>query len=255
MKGLTAVIGIIGGFAVIVWGMSGANVPLMQFWQFASILIVVGGTLGATLTSFTINQFLKGFASLKQVIFPPVFPYSEMIVKFRDMADEVRQEGTIGLQRYENEADDKLMRDGIIQILSGASSQDELEQRLEPMLESIVESSKSNQEVFAKMGMYSPAFGMAGTLIGLIAMLATLKDPSGVGPKMALALITTLYGVLLANLVFMPLASRIAKNTESELQYKRLIVNGLLAILETETGAELVDRLRSHVPPDIPIDV
>jgi len=255
MKGLTAVIGIIGGFAVIVWGMTGANVPLIQFWQFASILIVVGGTLGATLTSFTISQLLKGFSSLKQVLFPPVFPYSEMIVKFRDMADLVRQEGTVGLQRYEDEAEDNLMRDGIIQILSGASSTDELEQRLEPKLDSIRDSSKSNQEVFAKMGMFSPAFGMAGTLIGLIAMLATLKDPSGVGPKMALALITTLYGVLLANLVFIPLASRIAQNTEAELQYKALIIHGLLAILDVETGAELVDKLRSHVPPDIPIDV
>jgi len=258
MKGLTAVIGIIGGFVLMIWSISIVG-DISPYFKFAgggsSVIIVFGGTLAAALTSFTISQFLKGLVSLKDVIFPPKFPYSETIVQFRQMADDFRREGTIGLQRYEDEASDDLMRFGIIQILSGASTSDELRSRILPKLETIREASKSNQEVFSKMGSYAPAFGMAGTLIGLIAMLATLKDPSGIGPKMSTALITTLFGVLTANLVFLPLSSRIAKNTEAELQYKELIVSGLLALFEASTGDDLVDRLMAYVPQEEEVNI
>lgn len=254
MKGLTAVIGIIVGLGFVGYGI--LNVGSIQAYgldySLPAILIVFGGTFGATLTSFTLRQFIKGFASLKDVIFPKEFPYWETIERFKEMADESRREGPMALQNYLPNIEDDLMRFGINQMLSGVMAEEEMRNRITPKLETIIEDSKANQDVFAKMGKYAPAFGMAGTLIGLIAMLATLKDPSGIGFKMATALITTLFGLMLANLVCLPLASRIAKRTEAELKYKGLVAEGVIGLLKVSLGRELEEVLSGHVPPEIP---
>ena len=123
-----------------------------------------------------------------------------------------------------------------------------LEQQLRPKLDVIRREAGSNQEIFAKLGSYAPAFGMAGTLIGLVAMLSTLDDPGSIGPKMAVALITTLYGVLVANMFCIPLASKITENTNAELAYKQMIVEGMVNLLEAPDPDGLVDQLVARVP-------
>jgi chemotaxis protein MotA len=103
---------------------------------------------------------------------------------------------------------------------------------------------KVGREIFTEMGKYAPAFGMVGTLIGLVQMLATLNDPSTIGPKMAVALLTTFYGAILANLFFVPMANKLKRRSETETLEMQLIIEGLLAIQEGENPNILVDRLK-----------
>lgn len=247
--GLTAVIGLIGGVVVIGYGIfASAGGAFRSFLSVPSIFIVIGGATFSTITSFSFRQFIGGMKSLQYIFVPKSFPFAATIAQFREMASTLRREGPVGLERLLEDIDDDLMQFGTDLILGGVAEATALEEQLRPKLSVIRREAASNQEIFGKMGAYAPAFGMAGTLIGLVAMLSTLDDPGSIGPKMAVALITTLYGVLVANMVCIPLASKTAENTNAELNYKQMIMEGMINLLEAPDPDGLVEQLAAHVP-------
>ena len=243
--GLTAVAGLVICIGAILYGISQTG-QFGAFVNMPSVFIVVVGATGATIASFTFRQFVSGMKSMKDIFVPKTFPYASTISQFREMAGLLRREGPMGLQTIT--AEDELMEYGVDLILGGTAESATLEQQLRPKLDVIRREAASNQEILGKMGSYAPAFGMAGTLIGLVAMLTTLDDPGSIGPKMAVALITTLYGVLVANMICIPLSSKITENTNAELSYKQMIVEGMVNLLEAPDPDGLVDQLIARVP-------
>ena len=174
------------------------------------------------------------------------FPYAETIQQFKEMASVLRREGPMGLQAVD--ISDDLMQFGTELILGGVADSETLSSQMMPRLDAIKADANSNQVVWVTLGTFAPAYGMIGTLVGLVAMLAALDDPSSIGPKMSVALITTLYGALIANAATAPIANKIGVNTEEELVYKDMVVAGMVELLNAPDPDGMVDMMLSRVP-------
>jgi chemotaxis protein MotA len=217
-----------------------------QFIDPPSVFIVIIGAIGVTFASGSFRQFMNAMAAMPKIFTPISWPYAETIKQFREMAAVLRREGPMGLQSIEIE--DDLMEFGTQLILGGVAESGELSNQLDPRLAQVKADSSTNASVWVAFGGFAPAYGMAGTLIGLVAMLGSLDDPGSIGPKMAVALITTLYGTLVANMICLPIANKISVNTSEEIAYKDMVVAGMITLLDAPDPDGLVDMMMARVP-------
>ena len=224
--------------------MAGGNFGM--FIDPISILVVFVGPIGVTLASGTMRQFSNAMGAAGSIWGATAFPYAETIQQFKEMASVLRREGPMGLQAVD--ITDDLMQFGTELILGGVADSETLSAQMMPRLDAIKADAGSNQVVWVTIGSFAPAYGMIGTLIGLVAMLANLSDPSTLGPSMAVAMITTLYGTLVANLVAAPVANKIGCNTDEELVYKDMVVAGMIELLNAPDPDGMVDTMLSRVP-------
>ena len=223
---------------------SGGNFGM--FIDVPSLLICIPGPIGMGLASGTMRQFSNAMAAAGSIWGASSFPYAETIQQFKEMASVLRREGPMGLQAVD--ISDDLMQFGTELILGGVADSETLSSQMMPRLDAIKADAKSNQVVWVTLGTFAPAYGMIGTLVGLVAMLAALDDPSSIGPKMSVALITTLYGALIANAATAPIANKIGVNTEEELVYKDMVVAGMVELLNAPDPDGMVDMMLSRVP-------
>ena len=207
-----------------------------------SLIIVLGGTSAAVAVNFKTDE-LTSFPPLVKAFFkhnPP--SYKGYIGQFTELARQSRREGLLVLDSKLKDLDDDLMRLGLEQAIDGREKED-----IESILDHKIETSEKELDLLpsmlSKAGMYAPAFGMIGTLIGLIQMLQNLDDPTQIGQGMATAMITTFYGAVLANLVFLPMASKAKKQTEALKTKNDLIVAGVLMIVKGENPSTVEERL------------
>jgi len=218
------------------------------FIHMPSMLIVVGGTFAATLINFPLPEVMKIMkTSMKAfkaddydptVIVPIMISYSKM----------ARQEGLLSLENGLEDMQNSFLRGGMRLVIDGTAPE-EVRETMETELEYLEERHKRAQLLFSTMAKYAPAFGMIGTVIGLISMLKTMNDPSTIGPSMAVALITTFYGALLANLVFMPIAGKLKTRTADESLMRRIIMEGLLMIQAQTNPRYVGQKLVAYLPP------
>jgi len=251
MAGVGTAIGLVIGISFMILAILIGKGSMLTFASPLSALIVFGGSFAAVLVSFSPEQIINSFKSLKSVFLPKTFPYKETIAQIYNMAIITRREGVPGLENEARrlESENKELAD-IVDLASVTPEVEDLRELVEARILALRKQHKSNEEVFRKMGGYAPAFGMAGTLIGLIMMLATLDKPETIGPSMAVALITTLYGVLAANLMLLPLASKIAGQSLREADYSQMMVEGVMRVASGEGPANIVEKLKTMVPPD-----
>lgn len=244
---LSTIIGIITGAALI----SGAIIlegDVGAFLSLESFLIVIGGTLGATLASFPLQNF-KALANILRTAFKEkTMAASETIALLVQLAEKARREGLLALEDDVAELDDEFLEKGIQLVVDGTDP--ELTRSiLETELSFLEERHKSGQGMFQTMGAFSPAFGMAGTLIGLISMLGELDDPDAIGPGMAIALLTTLYGLLAANVVFFPIANKLKSKSSDEILLKEVMLEGILSIQAGENPRIVEEKLKAFLAP------
>jgi len=176
--------------------------------------------------------------------FDPTVPVPSMV----EYAEIVRREGLLSLESSVDDVEDSFLRSGLRLIIDGTDP-DEVREILETEMEYLAERHKRAQQMFLAMAKYLPGFGMIGTLIGLIAMLQSLDDPKTIGPKMAVALITTFYGALLSNLVFMPIAGKLKTRTEDESLMRRIILEGIIMIQAQANPRFIGQKLLAYLPP------
>lgn len=245
---LTTILGILVGIVILgVSIASGSN--LASFLNVPSIGIVLGGTLAATAVHFPLKQVLS------------IIPLTLVAMRGRDgraralihdlveFSKKARREGLLAMEQEAAEHPNEFLRKGIQLVVDG--TEPELVRGImEIDLAAHEERHAVGQEIMQSMGAYAPAFGMIGTLIGLIQMLSRLDDPDAVGPGMAVALITTLYGVILANLVFLPLAGKLRLRSMEERLEKELIVEGVLSIQAGENPRIVEEKLLAFLSPD-----
>lgn len=234
----------------MVYGQSDVAKALMSFLHAPSFIITVGGSMAATLTmSASIGDYIKGLKSFGIAL--KNFDYDETakIRQIIELSNVARKEGLLALEEAANTSiDDEFMKKGILLIVDGTDPEfvrSILETELE-CVETRHKSVISFWENFASMG---PAWGMIGTLIGLVNMLYEMSDPSSLGPSMAVALITTLYGSLLANWICAPVAGKLKSNNAAEMMMKEIMIEGLLSIQAGENPRVIEEKLKSFLSP------
>ena len=244
---LATIIGIVLSFGLVISAiLTGSS--LMVFVSIPSVFIVVGGTVGASLVNFPLGHVLGVIGVIKNTFFTSTDEPGEIIVRFMDYANRARREGILSLEPVIKEIDDDYMRKGLQLTVDGLEPQT-IQEILETEVSYLQERHETGAEVVAVMGTIAPAMGMIGTVIGLVQMLQTMDDPSTIGPAMAVALLTTLYGALLANLVFNPMAGKLKMRSKQEVLIREMIMEGILAISKGENPRIIEEKLNSYLPP------
>ena len=225
-----------------------AIVSLGAFVDTASLLIVGFGSVAAVAICYPLNIFLSIIQVTKQAFLYKPRDTKAILAMLQDMSNRARREGTLALEEFIDKVDDDYFSRGVQLVVDGHEP-NAIEDLLYNEIEKIKERHEQGIGMWENFALLSPAFGMIGTLIGLVKMLGNMSDPTAIGPSMAVALLTTLYGSLIANVVELPLKKKLKFRSDLEIQEKEIIAQGLLSILVRETPRFLVDRLNTQLAP------
>ncbi|MBA7649762.1 Chemotaxis protein PomA [subsurface metagenome] len=217
-----------------------------MFFNIPSIMITVGGMASATLIHFSLGTVLKIFSIAKNALFNEMESEHEVVQRLVDYAAINRRDGALALEQQLEGVQDTFLIKGIQMLIDG-QEEDTIDQQLSIEVQYLQERHDTGKKVLEFMGASAPAFGMIGTLIGLIQMLRNLDSPNSIGSGMATALLTTFYGALLANLVFLPLAGKLGLRSKMETTQKEMIVQGMLAIARGENPTAVRERMQAFV--------
>jgi chemotaxis protein MotA len=241
------IVGILCGFSLVVAAMVQGG-GISWFLDGPSAMIVMGGTLGATLISYPLGDILSVFKVAKNVFRKKRFDTAGVIRQLVQMSRTSRRDGILSLQGTVTGIEDPFMLKAITLIMDTPDPSG-VTDILETEIDFLAERHRLGAEIFTTMGNFAPAMGLVGTLIGLVQMLRQMSEPSSIGPAMAVALITTFYGVILANLVFLPIAGKLRARSAQEIMMKQLIVNGALAIQAGDNPRVVEQKLHSFIAP------
>ncbi|QTX31660.1 flagellar FlbD family protein [Aminithiophilus ramosus] len=239
---LLAVILVIGG--IVVGGEPGA------FVNFPSLLVTVGGTFGATIMANPMERIRGVGKVLRRAFFaesPDLIGLVQTLVSF---AEKARREGLLALEDDTSELDDQFLRKSIQLVVDGTDPE-LVKGILDTEIGLLEDRHAAGKQMFDTMAELAPAFGMLGTLIGLIQMLRNLSDPDALGPGMAVALITTFYGSFLANVICIPVSRKLAVRSAEEVLSRELMVEGVLAIQAGENPRIVEEKLKVFLPPQL----
>lgn len=244
---ISTLLGLVVGFGLIL-GAIILGQGLGFFIDPVSMMIVMGGTLGATMVAYPMEDVQKLISALMKAFFHSSDPPRELVPRMVEYAKIARRDGVLALENVAGDSDDPFMNQGIQLVVDG--TEPELtRQILDVEIEKVSQRHQVGSSILVSMGNFSPAFGMIGTLIGLILMLQSLDDPSSIGPKMSIALVTTFYGAVLSNLVFLPLAEKLKKRSSEEQLLKEMTLAGILSIQSGDVPRIVEQKLNTFLPP------
>lgn len=250
---LATLIGIVGGivfvFIGIVTGKAGVA-ALGNFGDFVSIVITIGGTMTGLMTSNAMADYINGLKGITLAIKGVKFEQGDTIKKIIDLSNVARKEGLLALEEAAEDIEDTFMKKGVLLIVDGTDP-DLVRAILETELSCIENRHKSVIKFWIDMAAMGPAWGMIGTLIGLVNMLKDLSDASSIGPNMAVALLTTLYGSLIANWLATPISNKLTVNDQQEVMLKEVMIEGLLSIQAGENPRVIEEKLKSFLAPNL----
>jgi len=242
---IATIIGVFCGFAcVIVSVVTGGSAKV--FIHVPSMAITVGGMFSATLIHFSLGQFLRITSVVKKTLFCKLLIEQDLIQKTVNYAAINRRDGALALEQHLAEAGDPFLVKGLQMVIDGQTEED-IDKQLGMEIEYLQQRHQDGKKMLEFMGASAPAFGMIGTLIGLIQMLGSLSSPDGIGAGMATALITTFYGALLANLIFNPLAGKLGIRSKKESMLREMILEGVLCIVRGESPTNVREKLQAFV--------
>ncbi len=230
-----------------------AGLSIINFWNLESLMVVLGGTLSATAIAFRLNEVKRVFGLISFVFKKPAFELDEVVDDIVSLGEAYRKDRQ-SLESQASNLNNRFLKDGVIFITQGLPLDDLRE--IMATREEYRERREANEAGLMKtLGTYSPAFGMVGTLIGLIMMLLGMGSSSGddmaaqLGQSMSIALITTFYGAVLANLLFLPFAEKITSRNKENTVCGELIIEGLMLIHQKKHPIVIRDVLNSYIPP------
>lgn len=241
-------IGITLGFVMIAMAIvsNSDSRGLASFFDVASIFIVVGGLIASLLINFKMKQIKLAGRVLRESFYQNDQRLTELISLFVRLSERARREGILALENELEEVDDPFIRKGILLAVDGIEP-DVIHDIMNAEITAMEERHFQGRTIVEKSGEYAPAWGMVGTLIGLILMLGNLQDPATLGPNMAVALITTLYGVVLANLVFIPMANKLESKTNEEVFIKQIVIEGVIGVQSGQNPRILEEKLSAFL--------
>ncbi len=246
---LATVIGLIAGITLtLVSILMGGEISI--FINIPSFVLVVGGTIASTLINYPLGDVLKVFNTVKNSFIQKLTPVENLIEKLVEFATIARREGILALEGPASELDDDFLQRGV-QLAVDGTAPELLKDILTTELAFMEDRHALGQSVLMAMAAYAPAYGMIGTLIGLVQMLSTMEDPSLIGAGMAVAILTTLYGALISNLVMLPLAGKLKVRTAEELLLREVVIEGILSIQSGDNPRIVEQKLKAFIAPDL----
>lgn len=250
---IATIIGILSSIGLLVASMT-MGVGIEAFLDLPSILIVCGGTACATMISYPLRDCLNTISVLKHAFVTQPVTIGEIIAGFTHFSARARKEGLLALEPSIRQVSDPFLRKGLQLTVDGLEPQ-----AITEILETEIAFQESRHrlgaDIFQTMGNFAPAFGMIGTLLGLISMLRQLDDPSAIGPAMSLALVTTFYGAILANMIFIPIAGKLKARSQDETMIKELILQGILSLCRGDNPRIIEQKLHAFLPPSARISI
>jgi len=245
---IATVLGVISAFGLVIIAIfMGGGIQL--FINIPSLMIVVGGTLGATMINYPLKDVFGVLNVVKKALFTRNIPVDELIKRFIKFANKSRKEGILSLEGEIKNLTDEFLKKGIQLSIDGLEPQ-EISNVLETEVDFIRTRHQMGAEIFTTMGAFAPALGMIGTLIGLVQMLQTMEDPSSIGPAMAVALLTTFYGSIMANIVCLPIAGKLRTRSKEEVLAKEMSIQGIISISNGDNPRILEQKLLAFIPPN-----
>ncbi len=247
---IASLVGLILGMVMVVFGIlsSGGNI-VEDFMDLPSVIITIGGSLAGTLASHKLADFISGLKGIGLAMKEPsVGDASEVISNIINLSNISRKEGLLALEEATHDMDDEFLKKGINLVVDGTDP-DLVRGILETDLINLEARHKKVIGFWEKWAELGPAWGMIGTLIGLVNMLKNLTDSSSIGPNMAVALLTTLYGSLIANWLAGPTAAKLKVNNDMEIMMREITVEGLLSIQAGENPRVIEEKLKSFLAP------
>ena len=244
-----AVIGLFLGLGFILTGqaMEGGNIG--QLLQITAAFIVLGGTTGAVVLSFPPKTLLSAVLMLKNVFMPPKSDFNALITEIGGFATKARKEGIIALEKEAYNASDPLLTLGLGAVADGTDPS-LVREMMENQIEQLENHVNAAAKVYESFGGYSPTLGIIGAVMGLIQVMQNLSDPSKLGAGIAVAFVATIYGLFAANLVMIPLGTRIKFIYQNVFLYKNMILEGVLSIQAGESPVLIERKLRSFILED-----
>lgn len=249
---IASIAGFLLCLGMIVYGIiSACNGDMSGFAHYIdlpSAIITFGGAFFAVLTMNSMKGYIGGLKTFLLIFKSPVYDLGGTIKKIIDLSNIARKDGLLSLEEAANDLEDAFMKKGILLIVDGTDP-DLVRAILEAEMVATEDRHKSNVQFWDDLGGMGPAWGMIGTLVGLVNMLYNMDDASSIGPSMAVALITTLYGSLLANWICAPVAGKLKLNNSNEMQLKTIMIEGLLSIQAGENPRVIEEKLKSFLAP------
>jgi chemotaxis protein MotA len=236
------------GIAILLGGSPSAYIDI------PSIMIVIGGASAATLASYPLLRYMSIPKVCMKAIFAKKQDPVKLVESLVELAEIARRDGILALEASVERIDDAFLVRGVQMAVDG-SDPEVIESIMETELENLMERHEAGKGLLESYAKYAPAFGMIGTLIGLVAMLQNMDDPSKIGAGMAAALLTTLYGALMANVLFSPLADKLGQRSSEEILCKTIVIQGVMAIQAGDNPRNVQSKLMTFVPPNQRIEV
>lgn len=243
------ILGILVGIGLLLYGVMDAKGG-SEFISAGSFAVTIGGALCATMISLPMNKIKAAVSVAKKVFLTKTHPPQELIKTLVGFAEIARRDGILALEEASKDLDDEFLVKGLQLAVDGADPE-LISDIMNTELENIVTRHDNGRKIFEAMGKYAPAFGMVGTLIGLVALLKNLSNPEAIGPAMAIALITTLYGAICANLIFLPVADKLALRSKEEMFLKEIIIQGVMSIQSGDNPRIVEQKLEIFLEPRV----
>ena len=245
---IATVIGVIVAFALILGSIVIGGGSFMAFWDAPSVMVVFGGAVAAALICFPLPNFLSVFSVVMKVFFWKVEPISDVIKQIVSLAEVARRDGLLALESKLSEIENPFITLGVQMAVDGTRPE-VMEDILRTELDAVATRHRDGKAIFDCMGRFAPAFGMIGTLMGLVIMLGDMSDPSKIGAGMAVALLTTMYGAVASNVVFLPFAEKLGFTNRQELLMMEIVIRGIMAIQSGENPRIIEQKLNTFIPP------
>lgn len=243
------VLGVVSGVALVAIAIVQGGAPEL-FLDLPSILIVGGGMMATTFIAFPSKKIMGMIPVIVQAFKPDIHQAADYIDQILSLVSKYRTGGMKKLETEEEFLDNRFLKDGISMVVDGFNNR-EINELMERQINSLQERHNYGQKILRFMSVQAPCFGMVGTLIGLIQMLTHLSDPTKLGPDLAVALITTFYGILVANLIIIPIVAKLSTRTENEVMLIKAIRLGVMGINEKLNPLKIQRSMNSLLPPEM----
>ncbi|HBV62544.1 MAG TPA: motility protein A [Rhodopirellula sp.] len=245
---IASIVGLILAVGLIIASIMLGEAPFTAFLDLPSMLVVFGGAVAAAMICFPLQSMLKAPLIALKVLMNKNEDRIGLISQIVELAETARRDGLLALESKVLEIDNPLVKTGIQMAVDG-STPEVVEEVLRTEIEAIASRHREGKSIMDQLGRFAPAYGMIGTLIGLIMMLQDMSDPSGIGKGMAVALITTLYGAIIANVFFSPFAEKLGLMSRNEMVSFEIAIRGVMAIQSGESPRAIDQKLRTFLPP------
>ncbi|GAA4424755.1 MULTISPECIES: motility protein A [Bremerella] len=248
---IASVVGLLAAFGLILVAILIApGSSLMAFIDVPSLLVVCGGALAACLIAFPLKSMLAMPMTIKVVFLNKAVDYGALIKQIVSLAETARRDGLLALENRIGEIDNPFIITGIQMAVDGTRP-DAIEDIMRTEMDAVSTRHRDAKAVSDQMGRFAPAYGMIGTLLGLIIMLGNMSDPSSIGSGMAVALLTTLYGAVVSNVLFLPFSEKLGFLNKQELLGMEIVIRGIMSIQSGENPRVIEQKLRTFLPPSV----